>query len=133
MSNGFKEFLRQHKTIFSAHLISLTILFLGFVLYRFVFFDLHGMKEWPLDLLLAGVIVLVASLLAKKQYIPWFVGAGYNAGFWCGVLFHTEGFDPGGGRTDNLWTIWTIVFFGCILAGIAVEITMKWRRLLKRC
>lgn len=130
MSKGFKSFMKQHKTVLLAHVVSLGIIFLGFLLCRFVFFELHGMKEWPLDLLIAGVVVLGISLLAKKKYFPWFVSGGYYIGFWLGVIFHTEGFDPGGGRTDNLWQIWTVVFAVCILAGVIFEIAMKWRKLL---
>jgi len=108
------------------------ILLFGFVLCRFVFFGLHGMKEWPLDLFLAGLIVLTLSLITKKRIIAWFTSIGYLVGFFAGVLFHTEGFDPGGGRTDNLWQIWTVTFIVCIVAGAIAETVMKWRRLLRK-
>lgn len=108
------------------------VLLVGFLLCRFVFFNLHGMKEWPFDLFVAGVVVLLVSLIAKKQFVPWFTSVGYLVGFLAGVIFYTEGFDPGGGRTDNLWQIWTIVFVVSILVGIVFEIVMKWRKLLKK-
>ena len=114
------------------HLISLGVLLLSFVLCRYAFFHLHGMKEWPVDLLIAGLVVLLLSLFAKKKYVPWFTSIGYLLGFWLGIIFHSEGFDPGGGRTDNLWIIWTAVLFLCILAGILYEIWIKWRKLLKK-
>lgn len=121
---------KENKALWN-NLISFGILLLGFVLCRFVFFGrLHGMKEWPLDLLIAGVVVLGISLLVKKKYFPWFVSGGYYIGFLLGVIFHTEGVDPGGGRTDNLWQIWTIVFVVGILAGVIFEIVIKWRKLL---
>jgi len=132
MSKGFKALLQQNKKVLLAHLISFGILVLGFVLCRYVFFDLHGMKEWPVDLFIVGLAVLLISLLARKQYVPWFTAIGYVLGFWAGVLFHTEGTDPGGGKTDNLWIIWIVVFLVCILAGILYEIWMKWRKLLKK-
>ena len=132
MSRNLKTFIQQYKPVYLAHLVSLGILLFGFVLCRFVFFGLHGMKEWPVDLLVAGFVVLLVSLLAKKQFIPWFTASGYLLGFIAGVIFHTEGFDPGGGKTDNLWQIWTAVFVVCILAGIVFEIVMKWRKLLKK-
>jgi len=132
MSKEGKTWFWQQKKVLTNHLISLGILLLGFVLCRFAFFGFHGMKEWPLDLLIAGLAVLLISLLARKKYFPWFVSCGYHIGFWFGAIFHTEGFDPGGGRTDNLWQIWTVVFAVCILAGIVFEIVMKWRRLLKK-
>ena len=131
MSRNFKAFVQQHKAVYLAHLVSFGILLLGFLLCRFVLLGLHGMKEWPVDLLVAGLIVLFISLLAKKRIVPWFTASGYLLGFLAGVIFHREGFDPGGGRTDNLWEIWTIVFVVCILAGIVFEIVIKWRKLLK--
>jgi len=132
MSKGFKALLQQNKKVLFAHLICLGILLLGFVLCRYVFFDLHGMKEWPVDLFIAGLVALLVSLFARKQYVPWFTAGGYVFGFLLGVLFHAEGTDPGGGKTDNLWIIWTVVLAVCILAGILCEIWMKWRTLLKK-
>ena len=132
MSKGFKTVLQENKKVLLVHLISFGILVLGFVLCRYVFFDLHGMKEWPVDLFIVGLAALLASLLARKQVAPWFIAIGYSMGFCLGVLFHTEGTDPGGGKTDNLWIIWIVVFVVCILAGILYEIWMKWRKLLKK-
>lgn len=126
------NFLQNNKLLLLSHLYSLGALLTGFVLCRFVFLSLHGMKEWPVDLLIFGLIVQLIALLARKKYAPWFCAAGYSLGFWLGVIFHTEGFDPGGGRTDNLWQIWTMVFIVCIFVGVVLEIVMKWRKLLKK-
>lgn len=131
MSKGIQNFVQKYRRLLLVHLISLGVLLLGFLLCRYVFFDLHGMKEWPFDLLMFGLVALLLSLLARKQYVPWFIAIGYALGFCMGVLFHTEGTDPGGGKTDNLWVIWTVVFLGCILAGVLFELALKWRRLLK--
>ena len=114
------------------HLLSLSVLLLGFVLCRYTFFELHGMKEWPVDLLFAGLIALLISLFARKQYALWFTSVGYFFGFWIAVIFHTHGFDPGGGKTDNLWGIWMVAFTVCIIAGFLVEIAVKWWRLLRQ-
>ena len=132
MSKGFKALFQQNKKVFLAHLICLGILLLGFVLCRYVFFDLHGMKVWPVDLFIAGLAALLVSLFARKQYVPWFTAGGYVFGFLLGVLFHTEGTDPGGGKTDNLWSIWMLVFLGCIMAGFLFEVVTKWWKLLKK-
>ena len=108
------------------------ILLLGFVLCRFAFFGLHGMKEWSVNLLAAGLVIVTMSLITKKQIIAWFTSVGYLIGFFTGVLFHSEGFDPGGGKTDNLWQIWTIVFIVCAVAGAITETVRKWRKLVKK-
>lgn len=124
--------MEKNKKLLLTHGISFGILLIGFLMCRFAFFGLHGMKEWPFDLFVAGVVVLLVALIAKKQFVPWFTSVGYLVGFLAGVIFYTEGFDPGGGRTDNLWQIWTIVFVVSILVGIVFEMVMKWRKLLKK-
>ena len=131
MSKGVKALVQQNRKVLFAHLICLGVLLLGFVLCRYAFFALHGMKEWPVDLFILGVASLLVSLFARKQYVPWFTAIGYFLGFWGGVLFHTEGTDQGGGKIDNLWVIWTVVFLMCILAGILFEVVMKWWKLVK--
>lgn len=122
--------MEKNKKLLLTHGISFGILLIGFLMCRFAFFELHGMREWPFDLWIAGVVVILVSLIAKKQLVPWFTTVGYFFGFLAGVIFHTEGVDPGGGRTDNLWQIWTIVFVVGILAGVIFEIVIKWRKLL---
>ena len=126
-----QEFLQKHKKLLLVHLISVGVLLLEFVLCRYVFFTLHGMKEWPFDLFMIGLAALLISLFARKQYAPWFTSIGYFLGFWIAVIFHTHGFDPGGGKTDNLWGIWMVAFFCCILAGALFEVAIKWWKLLK--
>lgn len=132
MSKRLRNFFQEHKRFLLSHLLSLGVLLTGFVICRYAVFGvIHGMKEWPVDLLIAGLVVQLISLLARKQYASWFSAIGYFLGFWLGAIFHKEGVDPGGGRTDNLWQIWTIVFLICILAGILFEVILKWRKLLK--
>lgn len=124
--------MKENRKRLRERLAPFGVLLAGFLLCRFAFFDLHGMSEWPLDLLIAGLVVVTMSLITKKQVIAWFTAIGYLVGFFIGVLFHTEGLDPGGGRTDNLWQIWTVAFFVCIVAGAVTQTVMKWRRLMKR-
>lgn len=132
MSKKVSEFWQKYKRLLLTHLISLGVLLLGFLLCRYAFFDLHGMKEWPVDLFVAGILALLISLFARKQYAPWFTSGGYFLGFLAGTLFHTEGTDPGGGKTDNLWSIWMFVFIVCVLAGFLLEYMLKWRRMLRK-
>ena len=41
-----------------SHVIGLGILLVGFVLGRYVFFDVHGMKEFPSVLLTLGLVAI---------------------------------------------------------------------------
>ena len=130
--NKVQDFFKKNKPLFLTHIYSFGTLLIGFAICRYAAFGIHGMEEWPVDLLIAGLVVQLVSLFAGKQAVPWFNAVGYSIGFWLGVIFHKEGFDPGGGRTDNLWQIWTIVFVICIFAGVVVEIIRKWRKLLRK-
>ena len=104
------------------HLISLGILCVGYVLTRYVFFDLHGMKEWPLVLFVCGIVVIGISLVAKGKQTPVFTALSYIAGFVSGAVFQTDGLGAGGGRTNNLWIIWTVVFVCFTLAAILTDL-----------
>ena len=104
------------------HLISLAILCVGYVLTRYVFFDLHGMKAWPLVLFVCGIVVIGISFIAKAKQIPIFTALSYIVGFAAGAIFHTDGLDAGGGKTNNLWIIWTVVFVCFTLAAILTDL-----------
>ena len=104
------------------HLISAVILLLDFLLCRYLFFELHGMKEWPVFMLGLGIAVLIVSFLLKGRHLPLISANGYLAGFVVGLVFRTNGMDPGGGRTNNMWLIWLAVWLGVNLVGVTAEI-----------
>jgi hypothetical protein len=97
----------------------------SYLLCRFVFFDIHGMKDWPN--LLAGVslIVLLVAIVLKLRWMSATTAFGYIVGFVLGVVFNTDGSDPGGGRTNNLWIIWTAGLLFCIIVGLVVDIAVR--------
>ena len=43
------------------YLASLCVLCAGYLLCRYVFFEVHGMKQWPACLFLLGLVVLGVS------------------------------------------------------------------------
>lgn len=104
------------------HLVSLSILCVGYVLARYIFLDLHGMKQWPLVLFVCGIVVIGISLIAKAKQVPIFTALSYIVGFVAGAIFQTDGLDARGGRTNNLWIIWTVVFVCFTLASILTEL-----------
>ena len=104
------------------HLLSIMILCVGYVSTRYVFFDLHGMQGWPLVLFIYGLIIICISLIFKGRQTPIFTALAYSAGFATGVIFQTTGLDAGGGRTNNLWMIWTVVFVCFSLASILTDL-----------
>lgn len=110
------------------HLISICILCLAFVLTRYLFFEIHGMKQWPEMLFIVGVVVLTASFMGKAKSVPVFTALAYIIGFAAGVVFQTDGVDAGGTRTNNLWIIWTLVFICGMGLGIVIEFVVASRK-----
>lgn len=112
----------------AVHLISLCVLSVGFLLCRYVFFDIHGMYDWPLLLFLFGLLVIVLSFFAKARLVPIATSFGYTVGFLAGVVFQTDGVDPGGGSTNSLWIIWTAVFVCVVLLSVFMDLTVAVKR-----
>ena len=103
-------------------LLSIVLLLAGFVLTRYILFDLHGMKQWPQTLLIIGAVIVVAAWFQKSKLIPLITSVAYTVSFFAGVLFHTNSVDAGGTATNNLWIIWTVVFACFTLASIFTEL-----------
>lgn len=101
-----------------ASLCSLAGLAVLYWVVRYPLFALHGMKEWPLDLFVFGVVIIaVSGLLLCGKVLPVCTAAGYGAGFGLGVIFQ---FDYGHSQ-NSLWIIWTGVYLVLILAGVMAE------------
>ena len=49
------------------HFLSLGVLCIGFVLCRYVFFDMHGMKQWPVILFGVGIIAVAISFILEGK------------------------------------------------------------------
>lgn len=110
------------------YLTWLIVLCAGFILCRYALFSLHGMREWPVLLFIAGAVVLTAAFLLKAKYVPIVTALGYPVAFLLGVLLQSNGTDPGGGTTNNLWTIWTVSYFSFITASVLSEFLIKKKR-----
>ncbi len=106
-------------------LVILVILGVGFWLTRFVFFDIHGMKDWPGALAVFGAAAIVLSLLLGSRITGLATVLGYLGGFALAMLFGTEGVDPGGGSTNNAWKIWTVVLVLSIPVGALVDFLLS--------
>ena len=121
-------FYTKHKKNLILHLISLGILGVGYVLTRYIFFDDHGMKQWPLVLFVCGIVIISVSFFAKAKQVPVITALSYIVGFVAGVVFQTDGVDAGGGRTNNLWIIWAVVFVCFTLASILTKLIVIWKQ-----
>ena len=52
------------------HLLSLCVLSIGFVLCRYVFFDIHGIKQLPVWLFVVGVVSMAVSFFLEGKTTP---------------------------------------------------------------
>ena len=120
-----KVYIAKNKESLINHVIGLGILIVGFVLGRYVFFDVHGMKEFPVTLLVLGLVVMLVSLLTSKKVLPYFTSAGYIIGFVFGFLFQVTQMDANGVSVNNLWVIWAGVYVAFIIAGFLFESLLK--------
>ncbi len=104
-------------------LIALCILAIGFILIRYPLFylHLHGMIQWPFILAMICLAVIIASFVIKAVITPLSTSVSYIAGFFIAYIFQSDGTDPGGGRTNNLWIIWTMTILLTIIVSSIYE------------
>ena len=104
---------------------TVTALILCFVMCRYIFFELHGNKDWSVVLLIVGIIVsCIAAVFYRRKLIICTV-IGYIGGFALGIILGVDGLDQGGGAINNWWIIWTMAFVSLIFAGGIWEIISR--------
>lgn len=101
------------------------LLAISYWIFRYALFDIHGMKQWPNILAIVSLIIIIIAFINNRRTISMMTIVGYIGGFILAMLFNTDGIDQGGGRTNNGWIIWGIVFIVSILVGIILEFTSK--------
>jgi hypothetical protein len=98
-------------------LIMTGLIGISYLLFRFVFFNMHGMKEWPMDLAVLCIAIIMIATIFGNRKISIAIGIGYIGGFIIAMIFNTDGVDPGGGRTNNAWILWSGVLLVSLLIG----------------
>lgn len=107
-------------------IISLCVLLAAYLLFRYLLFGLHGMKEFPLVLLIVGIAVIVVFGIVKGGRIaPLYTAVGYIVGFICGCVLERITYDPGGGQMSDFWKYWMGGFIAATVAGILQEVRQK--------
>ena len=112
----------KNKNYRQSVLLSIIILFLGYLLIRYALLDLHKMKGWPINLFVCCFVVIAICFFIKKTITPLIASISYIIGFLLGYIFQTNGVDAGGGTTNNLWIIWTITILVFIFISIIIEL-----------
>lgn len=109
---------------------ALLAIIISYLVFRYPLFYAHGMKDWPLILAVAAIVITGISIIRKNHIVPVFTVSGYIIGFAAGVLLQRDGLDPGGGVTNNLWIIWTTTMLCFVLLGVIVAIIQRRKRIL---
>jgi len=82
----------------------------------------HGMIDWPLLLFTFGLVAILIAAFTFSTKVMICVPAGYLFGSFAAWLFNTDRIDLGGGRLNDSWMIWTVLFIIFLLAGVVWEI-----------
>ena len=108
-----------------------TIVALGicFLLCRYVFWGLHGMRQWTFILFAFGLIVILIAAITDARKVMLGTVGGYIIGFGLGMMLQTDTFHPDrgiyGDYTNNAWVIWTSVYLVFIALSIIWEVIGK--------
>ena len=97
------------------------LLAVSYWLCRFVFFGMHGMKDWPNMLAMVGLIIIVIASIIGRRILSVATVVGYMGGFVLAMLLHTHGVDQGGGGTNNAWIIWGCIFILSVVVGLFMD------------
>lgn len=110
------------------HLASCCALCISFILCRFVFYELHHMRDWPYALFAFCLIATTISFFAKARLLGIAASASYTLGFVFAVIFQQDTVGPQPGETGNtLWIIWGLVVFGTVISCALWEIISRRR------
>ena len=110
------------KRINKTSVVSLLILVISFVVVRYVFFEIHGMKQFPFMLFIPLLLTVIVFCFMKVKITSFVAAISYPIGFIIADLFQTNGVDAGGGATSNLWIIWTVIVMAAIIISVILEI-----------
>jgi Na+/proline symporter len=98
------------------------VLTVAYLLCRYVFWTLHGMKSFPLALFVCGLAVIALAGLVDSRGTQVGAPAGYIVGFVAALCLNSNSVDPGAGMLNNAWIIWAAVFLAALLIGIIFTI-----------
>lgn len=106
----------KNKILWGISMIGLLVI--SYWLCRFVFFGMHGMKQWSKVLAIVGLITILIASIGGRQSLSVATVVGYIGGFVLAMILNTDDVDQGGGGTNNAWKIWGTVFICSILISI---------------
>lgn len=98
-----------------------------YIMFRYVFFDIHVMKQFPLNMLFLGLIVILVAAITYSRKVMICTVAGYIISFLIGMVFGSDYYQYGT-RYNNDWKIWMISYLFFITLGIVLELIFKHKK-----
>jgi len=92
-----------------------------YFLFRHIFYELLGNKEWPFVLFVFGLAVIFIAAFTGSKKVMICTVTGYMASFIIGIVFNSD-YYMYESRYNNAWQIWTVSFLVIIVAGIIWEV-----------
>jgi len=118
-----KSTIRNRIIRFFATVIALA---LGYLICAHAFLFLHGMGQWPIILLVFGLIMIGIAALLDSRRAMYFTVGGYVTGFVLAMAFNWDTYDPNAmSYRNNSWVIWTVVFLSFIVVGFIWDCVIK--------
>ena len=104
------------------------VLVIGYLICGHALLFLHLMGQWPIVLLIFGLLMIGIAALTDSRRAMFGVAFGYVIGFALGMLFDFETFDPDSMTMRNhMWQIWTVSYLAFIFAGFIWDGVAKLR------
>lgn len=99
----------------------LIIVLTNYILTRYVFFDLHGMKDFTDTMALISAALTCIFILSNNLLASLCSSVGNVIGFFLGYKFNTTTIDFITGNTNNYWLIWAISYLIIVLIGMILS------------
>lgn len=97
------------------------IVVINYICARFIFFNIHGMKDMPNTMALISAALVAFFILSDKIFASIAACIGNTIGFILGYLFNTTTVDYITGNTNNYWLIWIISYAIIVVIGLIID------------
>lgn len=102
-------------------ILLLIIVLINYITTRFIFFNIHGMKDFTDTMSLISACLTCIFVLSNNLISSFCSSIGNIIGFILGYLFNTTTVDFITGNTNNYWLIWLVSYFVIVLISMLVS------------
>lgn len=97
------------------------IVIINYITTRFIFFNIHGMKDFADTMSLLSAALTCIFVLSNNLLASLCSSFGNIVGFIIGYLFNTTVVDYITGNTNNYWLIWMVSYSLIVVIGMFVS------------